>query len=172
MRVELIIGAVGFAIWVAIIVAVTVISSPFGTVIPEPLAAAIDLGSGVALAVALFIWRRLAFFAFGASMILMIAVIGGINFGPAAAVRYIAMLATGFAGAGCLAAVLAIILNKIDKSNNAWIQVAVPPILFSGWLALLAWLGSSFVVLFIFGSAILVVCYLNLWRVLRRRRAE
>src|ERR1700730_2082734 len=100
MRVESIIGAAGFAIMVAIMVAsaVMVVSA----VIPEPLGVAIGVGGPPAVLSAMYmrsIWRGpLAALTLVALIILATAVMAGIHFGPLAALGWLAMVAGMFAG--------------------------------------------------------------------------
>jgi len=157
MRVESIIMAVGLTIAVAVAIALSA----------HPLATAIALAGGVALAVVaveLGRWRpvRIAFYTVVALPPVAMLILAGINFGPAAAVRTIAIWATFTAVAFCFAYVF----DKISETDDPRFQILMP-IFFSSLWVLCAWLGSSFEVLCIFGGGILAMFCVNLWRLVQ-----
>ena len=185
MRVELIIGAVGFAIAVAIALAGAVISDPFGTVIseplaliPEPLATAIGLGSWVALMFALCIrsiWRGpVAFLTFSALMILTSAVMAGIHSGPLAVAGNVAMVAGILAVLAASGVCFAWGLNKVYETKDPRFQIIIPILLF-GVLALSVWqglwLGWRLWFPAVIGFGTLIMFCFELWRLLKWKRA-
>jgi hypothetical protein len=185
MRVELIIGAAGFVIAVAIILGVAVLSDPFGrviseplAVIPEPLATAIGFGALVAVMFALYIrsiWRGpYAALTFGALMILTSAVMAGIDSGPLAVAGNVAMVAAILAALAVFGVCFAWGLNKIYETNDPRFQIIIPILLF-GVLALSVWQGlwqgSRLWFPAVIGFGTLIMFCFELWQLMKRKRA-
>ena len=103
-------------------------------------------------------------------MILAVAVFAGIDFGPAAAFKFVAMVAGMLAGATAFVVFLA----KIYETNDPRFQIMVPILLF-GVLALGMWQGlwQGFHLWFpaVFGFGTLIMFCHCLWRLLKWKRA-
>jgi len=158
---ESIILAVGFAIAVAVGIAVS----------PYPIATAVGLASGGVLAVAIATWRpvKIAIFTLIGLFLLATVVVIGIH-EPTDALLLIGIVTAFLAATAAVSVCLAYVFNKISETNDPRFQI-VFPIILSGMWALCAWLGSSSVFLGIFGVLILVGFCLEVRRLLKWKRA-